>query len=187
MVAHSRTTIIRGGSSRRCHGSPGLNVMPPAKTVQTAPAPRSFAAMRNGGFRAQFSTYVIAMMADNIEHIISYWVLFQKFHSPALAGFEPDGALCRRAHRPRRRRGAPAVARPRARHFAQYAVLSAARAVAGESALRSKIPRRRLGTAAGGAGARRHRADGTRYRGASGHHRDDAFSRCIVILCRQCL
>jgi Na+/melibiose symporter-like transporter len=87
MVAHSRTTIIRGGSSRRCDGSPALNVMPPAKTVQPAPAPRSFAAMRNGGFRAQFSTYVIAMMADNIEHVISYWVLFQKFHSPALAGF----------------------------------------------------------------------------------------------------
>src|SRR3984885_3737018 len=87
MVAHSRTTIIRGGSSRRCHGSPALNVMAPAKTVQPAPAPRSFAAMRHGGFRAQFSTYVIAMMADNIEHVISYWVLFQKFHSPALAGF----------------------------------------------------------------------------------------------------
>jgi MFS family permease len=27
------------------------------------------------------------MMADNIEHVISYWVMFQKFHSPALAGF----------------------------------------------------------------------------------------------------
>ncbi len=27
------------------------------------------------------------MMADNIEHVISYWVIFQKFHSPALAGF----------------------------------------------------------------------------------------------------
>ena len=27
------------------------------------------------------------MMADNIEHVISYWVVFQKFHSPALAGF----------------------------------------------------------------------------------------------------
>jgi MFS family permease len=61
--------------------------MPPAETVQPAPAQRSFAAMRHSGFRAQFSTYVIAMMADNIEHVISYWVLFQKFHSPALAGF----------------------------------------------------------------------------------------------------
>jgi hypothetical protein len=26
-------------------------------------------------------------VADNIEHVISYWVLFQTFHSPALAGF----------------------------------------------------------------------------------------------------
>jgi MFS family permease len=48
---------------------------------------RSFAAMRNSGFRAQFTTYVLAMMADNIEHVISYWVVFQKFHSPALGGF----------------------------------------------------------------------------------------------------
>ena len=27
------------------------------------------------------------MMADSIEHVISYWMMFQKFHSPALAGF----------------------------------------------------------------------------------------------------
>ena len=27
------------------------------------------------------------MMADNIEHVISYWVIFQKFHSPALGAF----------------------------------------------------------------------------------------------------
>ena len=26
------------------------------------------------------------MMADNIEHVISYWVLYQKFHSPTLGG-----------------------------------------------------------------------------------------------------
>src|SRR5271163_4806494 len=57
-------------------------------TANASPsAPRSFAAMRHPGFRAQFATYVIAMMADNIEHVISYWMLFQKFHSPALAGF----------------------------------------------------------------------------------------------------
>jgi MFS family permease len=56
--------------------------------VNGAPsAKRSFAAMRHPGFRAQFTTYVIAMMADNIEHVISYWMVFQKFHSPALAGF----------------------------------------------------------------------------------------------------
>ncbi len=58
-----------------------------APSGAASPAPRSFAAMRHGGFRAQFITYVLAMMADNIEHVISYWVVFQKFHSPALGGF----------------------------------------------------------------------------------------------------
>ena len=43
--------------------------------------------MRHSGFRAQFITFVLAKMADNIEHVISYWMVFQKFHSPALAGF----------------------------------------------------------------------------------------------------
>lgn len=28
-----------------------------------------------------------AMMADSIEHVISYWVIFEKFNSPALGGF----------------------------------------------------------------------------------------------------
>ena len=27
------------------------------------------------------------MMADNVEHVISYWVVFQKFHSPSLLAF----------------------------------------------------------------------------------------------------
>ena len=28
-----------------------------------------------------------AMAADSTEHVITYWVAFQKFQSPALAGF----------------------------------------------------------------------------------------------------
>ena len=52
----------------------------------TAPA-QSFAALRNPGYRTHFITYMVAMMADNIEHVISYWVMYQKFNSPALAGF----------------------------------------------------------------------------------------------------
>ena len=43
--------------------------------------------MRHPGYRMHFCTYVLAMMADNIEHVISYWMMFQKFHSPALGGF----------------------------------------------------------------------------------------------------
>ena len=30
---------------------------------------------------------MMSQMGDNIEHVISYWLLFQKFHSPVLAGF----------------------------------------------------------------------------------------------------
>lgn len=52
-----------------------------------ATAPRSFAALRIRGYQAHFSTYLLAMMADNIEHVISYWMVFQKFESPALGGF----------------------------------------------------------------------------------------------------
>jgi len=57
-------------------------------TPTPAAAPtESFAAMRNPGYRMHFTTFVLAMMADNIEHVISYWMAFQKFHSPALGGF----------------------------------------------------------------------------------------------------
>jgi MFS family permease len=38
-------------------------------------------------YRRYFIASLIAMTADNIEHVISYWVIFQKFHSPALGGF----------------------------------------------------------------------------------------------------
>ncbi|WP_256468541.1 MULTISPECIES: MFS transporter [unclassified Bradyrhizobium] len=47
----------------------------------------SFAAMKSVPYRLQFIAYVLAMMADNIEHVISYWVVFQRFHSPTLGGF----------------------------------------------------------------------------------------------------
>jgi MFS family permease len=50
-------------------------------------APTSFAAFRHPGFRMYFLGTATAMLADNIEHVISYWALFQKFHSPELGGF----------------------------------------------------------------------------------------------------
>jgi MFS family permease len=52
-----------------------------------APPHRAFVAFENGNFRTYFMCSTAAMMADNIEHVISYWVIFQKFHSPALGGF----------------------------------------------------------------------------------------------------
>ena len=48
---------------------------------------RSFAALRQPRFRLFFLGVASVMMADAIEHVISYWVLFQKFQSPVLAGF----------------------------------------------------------------------------------------------------
>ena len=47
----------------------------------------AFAALHHRDFRLFLVTTMLAMMADNIEHVISYWLLFQKFHSPVLAGF----------------------------------------------------------------------------------------------------
>jgi MFS family permease len=47
----------------------------------------AFAALKHPSFGWFFVTTMLAMMADNIEHVISYWVLFEKFQSPVLAGF----------------------------------------------------------------------------------------------------
>jgi MFS family permease len=58
--------------------APGLPQAPPAK----------FAALRNRTCRIYLGGGALAMMADNIEHVITYWVIWQKFHSPALTGFE---------------------------------------------------------------------------------------------------
>jgi MFS family permease len=51
------------------------------------PPPRAFGALRLPGYRAYLVTFMLTMMADNIEHVISYWVAYQKFHSAALGGF----------------------------------------------------------------------------------------------------
>jgi MFS family permease len=55
--------------------------------AREAASPRSFAALRHAGFRNYFLLTAVTMMADNIEHVISYWLVFEKFHSPALGGF----------------------------------------------------------------------------------------------------
>jgi MFS family permease len=46
----------------------------------------SFAALRNPDYRVYFIATALAMMADNIEHVISYWVLFERFKAPWLGG-----------------------------------------------------------------------------------------------------
>lgn len=47
----------------------------------------AFAALRHPDYRKYFVVIMLAQMGDNIEHVISYWLLYQKFHSPVLAGF----------------------------------------------------------------------------------------------------
>ena len=61
----------------------------PTHVATAAPSPPlKFAALRNPDCRPYLFGAALAMMADNIEHVITYWVLWQKFHSPALAGFQ---------------------------------------------------------------------------------------------------
>jgi MFS family permease len=47
----------------------------------------AFAALHHRDFRRYFIVNLFSAMGDNIEHVISYWLLYQKFHSPVLAGF----------------------------------------------------------------------------------------------------
>jgi MFS family permease len=54
--------------------------------TRSVPALR-FAALHVPDYRRYFVATLLAMTGDTIEHVISYWVIFQKFHSPTLAGF----------------------------------------------------------------------------------------------------
>lgn len=65
----------------------GVPTHQPGSEVAAA-APRKFAALYNKDCRPYLIGTGLAMMADNIEHVITYWVLWEKFQSPALAGFE---------------------------------------------------------------------------------------------------
>src|SRR5918999_1905687 len=47
----------------------------------------AFAALRHRDYRRYFIVNLFSTMGDNIEHVISYWLLYQKFRSPVLAGF----------------------------------------------------------------------------------------------------
>src|SRR5206468_11070406 len=60
---------------------------PPLSRARSVSSTVSFLALRRPVFRAYFCGAASLMMADSIEHVISYWMMWQKFHSPALAGF----------------------------------------------------------------------------------------------------
>jgi MFS family permease len=67
---------------------PGASASARSAATAAEPGPRKFAALRSRDCRPYLFGAGLAMMADNIEHVITYWVLWEKFHSPALAGFE---------------------------------------------------------------------------------------------------
>ena len=50
--------------------------------------PRRFGVLRSWKTAPYLVGSGLAMMGDNIEHVITYWVLWQKFESPALVGFQ---------------------------------------------------------------------------------------------------
>lgn len=95
MAAGDQTLNRRGGptapngyhSQLPATGSPPVAITPDTSIDLSTEAPKAFAALRNPGFRVYFVTSALAMMADSIEHAISYWILFEKFQSPALGGF----------------------------------------------------------------------------------------------------
>jgi MFS family permease len=66
----------------------GVATHVPEPGPATPVVPRKFAALRNRDCRPYLFGAALAMMADNIEHVITYWMLWQKFHSPALSGFQ---------------------------------------------------------------------------------------------------
>ena len=52
--------------------------------MQASPTSSALAIPR---FRVLLITFIVAMMADSVEHVISYWVMFRQFGSHELGGF----------------------------------------------------------------------------------------------------
>ena len=61
-----------------------------SRSAASGPGPEkklAFAALHHRDYRRYFMVNLFSTMGDNIEHVISYWLLYQKFRSPVLAGF----------------------------------------------------------------------------------------------------
>ena len=55
---------------------------------RAAPAAATkFGALYHRDYRNYFLLALVGMTAESIEHVASYWVIFESFHSPTLAGF----------------------------------------------------------------------------------------------------
>jgi MFS family permease len=59
----------------------------PSAPPAPAPAGLRFGALRHRDYRRYIVTTIVGLIAENIEHVISYFVIYQTFHSPTLGGF----------------------------------------------------------------------------------------------------
>lgn len=65
-----------------------VDPLPSSRIAVSSPEKKiAFAALHHRDYRRYFIVNLFSAMGDNIEHVISYWLLYQKFHSPVLAGF----------------------------------------------------------------------------------------------------
>jgi len=55
-------------------------------SARTLAAPK-FGALHHRDYRRYFLVALIGMTAESVEHVVSYWVIHEAFHSPTLAGF----------------------------------------------------------------------------------------------------
>src|SRR5699024_9644441 len=83
----------RGDCSRARRGPPTVRASrardPEGRSSPTnVLAPRRFGPLRDTHSRPYLITAGLSMMADNIEHVITYWVLWEVFASPWLVGFQ---------------------------------------------------------------------------------------------------
>ncbi len=62
--------------------------MLPVSPALAITQPGRFAALKNRDCRFYLGGSMLAMMADNTEHVITYWVIWQQFHNTALVAFE---------------------------------------------------------------------------------------------------
>jgi MFS family permease len=59
-------------------------------SLREAAAPAAatkFGALHQRDYRRYFLLALLGMTAESVEHVVSYWVIFESFHSPTLAGF----------------------------------------------------------------------------------------------------
>ena len=62
-----------------------------SRPAPAPPATTKFGALHHRDYRRYFLWALIGMTAESVEHVVSYWVIFQSFHSPTLAGFAVIG------------------------------------------------------------------------------------------------